>query len=178
VGAGGLSNHPGFEMGSSWGPHLGLDVRAEAPPASDGADVWYVTAEPDGPVVLAFDVRNPGPLPIRLLGVVEGQEPSRGFVRWTAVWLYENEDGGFPGVEEATPFRPIEVPPDGRVLLYVVGRAADCAFGPSFRVDDRHAYASSRHVRVAYDVLGLSSVGQVELPLTLAQPYSEECTSA
>lgn len=83
---------------------------------------------------------------------------------------------GFPGVEEATPFRPVDVPPDGRVLLYVVGRAGDCAFGPSFRVDDSHAYASSRKVRVAYSVLGLSSVGEVELPVTLAQPQSEDCT--
>ncbi len=175
-----LSSHPGFEMGNSIGPRMGLDVRVEPPPAGEGPDVWYLTAEPGGPVVLAFDVRNPGPLPIRLLGVVQGKGPVSSFPRWTAVWLHEDANGGMPGEEEAMPFRPLEVPPDGHVVLYLVGRAGSCAFGPSFRLDDAGtgAFASSRHVRIAYAVLGLSSVGEVELPVTLAQPQSEECLGA
>ncbi len=178
AGANGLSSHPGFEMGYAWGPQMGLDVQADAPPASDGPDVLYVTAEPGGPIVFTFVVRNPGPLPIRLLGVVERQGPSPGFPRWTAVWLHEDASGGLPGVEEATPFRPVDVPPDGYVALYMVGRAGACAFGPSFRLEDDGAYASTRQVRVAYAVFGLSSVGDVELPVTLAQPQSEECRGA
>jgi hypothetical protein len=152
---------------------MGLDVRAEP-------GVWYVTAEPGGPVVLAFDVGNPGPLPIRLLGVVERQDPEGSFLRWTAVWLHEDADGGMPAVEEAAPFRPLEVPPDGHVVLYLVGRAGACAFGPSFRLEDADTgtFVTSRHVRIAYAVLGLSSVGEVELPVTLAQPQSEECLGA
>jgi hypothetical protein len=31
-------------------------------------------------------------------------------------------------------------------------------------------------MQVAYAVLGLSSVGEVELPVALAQPLSEQCT--
>jgi hypothetical protein len=179
IGANGLSSHPGFETGSAWGPRTGLGVQAGALPASGGVDVWYVTAEPDGPIVFAFNVRNPGPLPIRLLGVVQDEYRSSSFPSWTAVWLYENEDGGLPAVEEATPFRPVDVPPDGHVALYVVGRAGACAFGPSFRLEDAEemTYASSRRLLVAYAVLGLSSVGEVELPVALAQPQNEECTS-
>lgn len=178
VGANGLSSHPGFETGSAWGPRTGLDVQVEALSASGGVDVWYVTAEPDGPIVFAFDVRNPGPLPIQLLGVVQDEFPTSSFPSWTAVWLHEDANGGLPAVEDATPFRPVEVPPDGHVALYVVGRAGACAFGPSFRLEDvsDHASASSRQMQVAYAVLGLSSVGEVELPVALAQPLSEECT--
>jgi len=60
----------------------------------------------------------------------------------------------------------------------VVGRAGACAFGPSFRLEDAEemTYASSRRLLVAYAVLGLSSVGEVELPVALAQPLSEQCT--
>ena len=178
VGAKGLSSHPGFETGSAWGPRTGLDVQVEALSHSGGVDVWYVTAEPDGPIVFAFDVRNPGPLPIQLLGVVQDEFPTSSFPRWTAVWLHEDANGGLPAVEGATPFRPVEVPPDGHVALYVVGRAGACAFGPSFRLEDvsDHASASSRQMQVAYAVLGLSSVGEVELRVALAQPQSEGCT--
>lgn len=177
IGANALSSHPGFEMGYSVGPRMGLDVRAEPPPAAEGPGVWYVTAEPDGPVVFAFDVRNPGPLPIRLLGVVQRPDPGPSFPRWTAVWLHVDPGGGMPAVEEAMPFRQLEVPPDGHVVLYLVGRAGACAFGPSFRLEDADTgdFASSRHVRIAYAVLGLSSVGEVELPFTLAQPLREDC---
>ncbi|MDQ3553700.1 MAG: hypothetical protein M3395_04755 [Chloroflexota bacterium] len=178
VGANGLSSHPGFEHGSGWGPGTGLDVQVVAPAALGGVDVWYVTAEPGGSVVFALNVRNPGPLPIRLLGVVQDDFTISGLPSWTAVWLHENQDGGLPAAEAATPFRPVEVPPDGHVALYVVGRAGACAFGPSFRLEDAsdHASVISRQIRVAYAVVGLSSVGEVELPVALAQPLSEVCT--
>lgn len=177
IGANALSSHPGFEMGNSGGPMMGLDVRAEPPPAGEGPGVWYVTADPGGLVVFAFDVRNPGPLPIRLLGVVERPDPGPSFPTWTAVWLHEDPGGGLVPVEQAMPFRPLEVPPDGHVVLYLVGRAGACAFGPSFRSEDADGgtFASSRHVRIEYAVLGLSSVGEVELPVTLAQPLREGC---
>jgi len=178
VGASGLSSHPGFEMGSSVGPRLGLEVRGEATRMSDRPDEWYVIAGPGEPISVAFEVRNPGPLPIRLLGVVQSG-PDTGFRRWTAVWLDEDSDGGLPGVQEATLFRPVDVQPDGSVVLYLVGRAGECAFGPDFRPDNDHTtFVPRRDVQIAYAVLGLSSVSEVELPVRLVEPQREECTGS
>lgn len=172
-----LSSVRGFEMGYGWGPSSGLDVRADAPPGSNGPDVLYVTAEPGGHFVVTLVVRNPGPLPIRVGGLVEDLAEGVLAPRWTALWLYTDAAGGIPGREAASPFSPVEVAPDGYVVLYAVGQASRCAFGPSFALADLEnvGLVSRDNPRLAYSVLGLSAASEIELPFVIAEPYQPNC---
>lgn len=167
----GVSTHPGLQFGNAWGPVLGLDASSDPSAGSGDSTAWYVTAEPGAPFALVFQIHNPGPLPLRYLGVVEPNPPGVHFPRWSAVWQV---DGGLgiPAAEAASAFHAVDIPPDGRLTLYLVGRASDCAFGPNFRRRDEGSYAYSGRstVEVAYSLLGLTASSEVQLPVTVAEP--------
>jgi hypothetical protein len=176
-GARAISTHPGFEFSGAWGPLLGLDVRAEAPKASTGPDVWYVTAERGEPFALVFSVYNPGPLPIRYLGV---HEPNRPFVHayhWSAVWQVDDSHGGAPAAEESRSFHPIDVAPREFLTLYLVGRASDCAYGPGFRLQNAASfgYIQGSPISVVYSVGGLTATSEIDLPVVIAEPVLGDC---
>lgn len=162
-----LTGHPGFTFGFAWGPLQAIEV-VHAPAASDGPDVFYITALPGEPFGVVFNVTNPGPLPIQLLGVVEHP-------RWAALWIYPNTEGGVPGLEAAQPFEPIVVQPGEYTALYLVGRAGMCSAGPSFDPDSLSFVSFGHPVPIAYSVLGLNAVGDVETPFVIAEPQAEEC---
>jgi hypothetical protein len=178
AGAFGLSSVPGFEFGSEWVAIQGLDVQAEAPRGSNGPGVYYVTAEPGGHFVVAFTVQNPGPLPIRLGGLVETLTPTTQAPRWTALW-YTEYPGGIPGPLAASPFQPVEVAPGGSVVLYAVGRASPCAVGSAFALADAAnvGLAGRDNPRLAYSVLGLSGISEIQLPFVVAAPTRPNCPS-
>jgi hypothetical protein len=94
------------------------------------------------------------------------------------VWLHERDDGGVPAPEETTPFRALEVQPNGSVVLYMVGRAGVCAMGSDFTLEDVDdtSFSSLDRVPIVYSVLGLSAVDEVELPFVVAQPVRENCS--
>lgn len=177
AGALGLSSVPGFEMGGAWGGIQGLDVQAEAPRGSNGPGVYYVTAESGGHFVVAFTVRNPGPLAIRLGGLVEDLNPPPLAPRWTALWLYTDDVGGVPAPDAASPFQPVEVAPGGSVVLYAVGRASPCALGPTFALADvaNVGLAGRGNPRLAYSVFGLSGLSEIQLPVVIAEPHRPNC---
>ncbi|MDQ2966276.1 MAG: hypothetical protein M3R57_10555 [Chloroflexota bacterium] len=174
-----VSSIRGFEFGSAGGGVQGFDVQASAPRGSNGPGVLYITAEPGGHFVLAFQVHNPGPLPIRLNGIVEDAIPDLLAPRWTALWLYTDDPGGVPAPDAASAFHPIEVPPNGYVALYAVGRASRCAFGPTFTLPDLDTVnlRSRGNPRLAYSVIGLSGATEIVLPVVVAEPAQPNCPS-
>lgn len=169
---------PGFEPGSSYGPVLGLDVRASAPAGTDGPDAWYETAEPGGPVALMVSIRNPGPLAIRFEGIVESETADNPIAfRWTAVWLPRDANVYPNTTDRWQSFTPTVIEPGSEIQVNLVGRAGSCAFGPGFTLaTPPGAMASrSRSIQVAYSVFGLTQTADVELPMQIVEPYAEHC---
>jgi len=182
--AGGIASpalQPGFEMGSAWGPMLGYDLQVEPPPGADYPTVWYETAEPGGPLVLVLTVRNPGPLPIRLDGLVETQTAATPLIqRWTALWLGTDPNSFGNRFDQLVSFTPTVVEPHQELQVYLVGRAGLCAFGPAYTLASPVTGHTSRgrEIEFAYSVLGLGSSAPLELPMSLVEPYRENCPAA
>lgn len=174
-----LSFHPGFVFGNQYGPVLGYGIQVTAAPGSDGPDTWYDTAAPGQPIEIEFTIRNPGPLPIRLLGVVQDPFAKQQVIyRWSALWLGGDPNDARTEIESPQPFKPVDVQPDGSMRVYLVGMAGKCAYGPTFSLANNPeiAYVSrGRQIHFAYSVLGLPSGGDVTLPVALVEPTVNGC---
>jgi hypothetical protein len=122
-------------------------------------------------------VVNPGPLPIRYLGVREPHEPFVHVYHWSAAWQIDDSHGGSPGAEESTPFHPLDVAPGEFLTLYLVGRASDCVYGPGFRLENAadFGFISGNPIEVAYSVGGLTAMSTIELPVVIAEPVLGDC---
>ena len=175
-----LATHPGLAFAGAYGPVFGLDVIAEAPRASSGPSVWYVTAEKGDPFVFAIVLTNPGPLPVRYLGVYEPVEPLVHIYHWSAVWQVDNSGGGVPVPTAASSFHPVDIAPMESLTIYLVARASDCVFGHGFRLADaaQFSFASRESFSVAYSVAGLTSTAVIELPAVIAEPRLGNCPAA
>ena len=182
LGAVAFSQHPGFEWrGGSYAAALGLSVQADPAPGSGGVTTFYETAEPRGPYAVLVTLTNPGPLPIRLEGLV--QPAPDGYIgpRWVALWLATGPDGspGAGALTDARPFEPVEVAANGTVDLYLVGRAGSCAFGPTFSLgtSDVGGYVGGdRQIELAYSVFGLDRGGVFTLPFAVIEPVPNNCS--
>lgn len=180
AGAIGLAMHPGFEYGGgSLAPVLGYGVQADPPRGGDGAPVFYETVNPGDPMVLLVTITNPGPLPIRLDGIVE--DPGRvstALPRWTAMTTTRDPHTMPNTPSDLDVFQPKVVEPNDSLDVYLVSKAGTCAFGPSFTLAqsaDLAMIIRDRQVFFGYSVLGLSSAAPYELPVNLAEPTRNNC---
>jgi hypothetical protein len=180
AGAIGLAMHPGFEYrGGSLAPVLGYGVQADPPRGGDGAPVFYETVTPGDPLVLLVTITNPGPLPIRLDGIVE--DPSRASTalpRWTAMTTNKDPSTIPNSLADLDAFQPKTVEPNGYLDVYLVSKPGPCVFGPSFSLAqsaDLAMIIRDRIVLFGYSVLGLSSTAPYELPVNLAEPTRMNC---
>jgi hypothetical protein len=173
-----LATQTGVEFGYFWGPTLRLNASAQPPAGSDGPTVYYITAEPGQPFAATFDVHNPGPLPVRLEGLVDGSSPDATWLRWSALWYDDKNEGAVGLTSEAKPFVPIDIPSDGHLTLFVVGRAGRCALGPAFQLDqaDTYGYSTIGEAHLAFSVLGWPGEAVVELPFRIAEPNPGTCS--
>jgi hypothetical protein len=178
-GIGSLALHPGFVVGSAYGPMIGYGLQVDPPPGSNYPPVWYETAEPGGPLVLVVTVRNPGPLPIQLDGLVETQTSATPLIqRWTALWL-TSDPNTIGGIDHAVPFTPTVVEPQGELQVFLVGRSGLCAYGPGYTLASPVSghITRDRELDFAFSVLGLQSSAPFELPVSLVEPYRDNCTA-
>jgi hypothetical protein len=168
----GLAAEPSFEWGNSYGSGIGYTM-VESLPGTTGeqVNVLYSVVGPNQPTAVVFDVRNPGLLPITLLGVVEDPNLSAGTNRWTAVWLGRNSNviGDF---EDAGLFAPRTVAPGDNLVVYLVGRSSRCAYGPGGEsAQDVGGYTNrGRTLRLAYSVVGLAGTADLTLPMEIVEP--------
>jgi hypothetical protein len=172
---------PGFAQGSSYGPVLGLDVQDNAPRGADGPDAWYVTAEPGAAYAIVVSVENPGPLPIRLEGIVETETAETPMIpRWTAVWLARDQHIVPNPTDLWQRFTPTVVGPGSEIQLNLVGRSGQCAFGPGFTLGTLPGTFTtrSRTIQVVYSLFGLTQTADVEIPVQIVEPYAEHCPSS
>ena len=175
---GAVALQPGFGRGSSYGPEIGYDLQVDGPPGSDTPATWYETAEPGGPLMLTFTLVNPGPLPIRLEGLIETQTAETPLIqRWTALWLGDDPNAFGSSLEHLVPFTPQTVAPMEELQVYLVGRAGMCAYGPGYTVETPVEGHSSRGrtLTFAYSALGLQSTAPMELRMQLVEPYRLGC---
>lgn len=148
-------------------------------PGRDGRYPVYVTAAPGDPFSFGFSVRNDGPLPIRLEGVVRDPAVHDGVVDYPtlrAVWRDGSSQGGVTGpTGPVAPFGPIDLGPGEFTVLWLVWTASPCAAGPSFEPLADQAAVGIPELRIAYSVLGLPRTAVIELPFEMLQPYRADC---
>jgi hypothetical protein len=181
AGAIALAMHPGFEYrGGSLAPVLGYGVQADPPRGGDGAPVFYETVNAGDPAILLVTITNPGPLPIRLDGIVEDPGASgTNLPRWTAMTTATDPNVIGQPFKDLGTFEPTTVEPGGYLDVYLVSKAGPCAFGPSFTLAksaDLSMIIRNRQVLFGYSVLGLSSSAPYELPVNLAEPTRNNCS--
>ena len=174
AGAFGVAAQPGPVWANAYGPGTGITMNY-APSLFEARPVAVITAGPGRPYAVVLNVTNPGRLPMRLLGVVELASPSAPLA-WTAVGLEASEaaNGGLAGIDSAHPFEPLDLQPGGFVALYLAGRASSCAAGDG--VSDSGSYVTRDTVDVAYQLLGLTRVAEVQLPFVVTEPQSAGCS--
>jgi hypothetical protein len=140
----------------------------------------YVTAAPGEPFSFGFSVRNDGPLPIRLEGVVRDPNAEEGVVDYPtprAVWRDGATNGGMTGpTGPVAPFAPTDLAPGEFAVLWLVDTASPCAAGPSFDpATGEAATVGLPPLRVMYSVLGFPRTAAIDLPFDVLQPYRAGC---
>jgi hypothetical protein len=172
----GLAEQPGFAWRDGmFGPVVGLGVSADPPPgSSDAVSTYYITAEPRTNVAFVVSITNTSALPIRLDGLVEDAvvEEQVG-PYWTQLALPSDPHDLGPGFDKVVPFAPVVVQPGDQQLIYVVGRAGSCSFGPTFALDrpDIGGYlGAGRDLQLAYSIFGLEATSTFELPAEIVEP--------
>ena len=166
----GLGLAPGFTWANSFASGIGFTMVEPLPGSVGGVPVLYETVGPNEPVAVVFDIRNPGPLPLTLLGVVE--DPNAVATRrWTAVWLGRHSNViGF--TDDTTIFQPTTVQPGDSVVVYLVGKSGPCAYGPGYAsAQDVGGYTNrGRQLRLAYSLLGLPTSAEITPPMEIVEP--------
>ena len=157
------------EPGSASATGLGFEKRETTGPQGI-FDFDYYPVATGQPFTLSMTVRNPGPLPMTILGLGGMfDKPGPGFVSGLEViGLGTRRDdllsGSPSGAEE---FQPVRLDEDEEVQLLVVGRGGTCAAGPLVAVE---SVATVTHLPIAYSVLGVSRIAEVALPSVVAVP--------
>jgi hypothetical protein len=171
-----FSLHPGFDQGAftSWGGVLGL---VDAKPTEAGPlDAFYEIAKPGEPFMFGITIHNPGPLSIRLDGIVEDVDAATRIApRWTALWLGSDPNAFLNPLDQLRLFSPEDVGPDGYLNVYVVGKASACAVGPNFDPAEQAFVIRGPAIRFGYSVLGLSSSGELDLLFQIEEPIKTGC---
>ncbi|HXI46730.1 MAG TPA: hypothetical protein VNH13_10545 [Candidatus Acidoferrales bacterium] len=168
----GVALEPGFAWANSYGGIVGFAEIQQPLPGSDGVPVLYENVGPRQPFVVVFDLRNPGPLPLELRGVVEDPNaPDMVSSRWTAVWLGRNSNV-IGLATDAAPFAPRTIEPGETVVVYLVGLSGECAYGPGYSgASDVGGYTNrGRQLRIAYGVFGLAASSEITLPVQVVEP--------
>jgi hypothetical protein len=160
----------------------GLGVILVSPPAGSTAkDVAYITAAPGEPFWVVVSLRNDGTLPIRFFGLRDPLEPDTSqppgttrliAPRVTGAWRDTAEHGGSNGQESAVPLAPIDLGPGDEVVLYVMGRADACAYGPTYdpAIGSTVGYRGLPEIDLVYTVFGMPRSVPLEWPYDLLEP--------
>jgi hypothetical protein len=163
----------------------GVGVTFVEPPAGSSAkDVAYITAAPGEPFALMVSVSNDGSIPIRLLGLRDAVAADSSLApsvtapigpSITAVWRDATPNGGTAGIDAAVPLTPIDLAPQDFVILYVVGKAGPCAFGPTYdpSVGSTVGYTGLRDLEVVYSVYGMPRTALLEWPYDILEPFPD-----
>jgi hypothetical protein len=172
----------GLTRGGIGGAPLGY-VVAPVGPFGDDRSLYVLTAAPGSPSVSMFSLRNKGALPIRIEGVVVGEDYDDLVVgHWTALWVPPGGPGfDAPGLEAIRPFEPVTLQPGDELQVYAGGVAGACAYGPTFdpTTEDQPDYAGMSQIgpeiTVAYSVFGLASMAQIDIGETFGEPSRNGC---
>lgn len=181
IAATGLGLHPGFQWGGVIGSVMGYGIQVQPPPGSlDDVEVWYENVPPGDPLVLVVSITNPGPLPIRIEGIVEDPN-ARDMVisRWVGMTVW-TDPSVLPDLGKIPAFAPVTVEPNDQVYAYLAAKAGACSFGPGFTLNttdpDLGGYSNrGRIINFAYSVFGLEGIAPFELPVTLVEPMRNRC---
>jgi hypothetical protein len=131
-------------------------------------------------LVIAVSITNPGPLPIRLEGLVEDPNARNTVItRWVGMTTWEDQSV-IPDLANMPAFSPVTVQPNQQQLVYLAARAGQCSFGPDFTLNstdpDLIGYSNrGRTINFAYSVFGLEAIAPFELPVTLVEPMRNRC---
>jgi hypothetical protein len=137
--------------------------------------VAVVTADPGEPYQLAFVASNPGPLPIRLDGIVPSPMP--GVTEAPSLWVDGMSPDGFSA--PASPFAPVILGPGEEVVLWLVQRASSCAIGSEQQLVTASGGADQSAISLRWSVLGLvPRTDGIELAYYVTTPFRAGCSIA
>jgi hypothetical protein len=161
------SETPTRGAGSTSG--LGFDHRESVGIQGTAHFDYYPVAKGE-PFTFAITVRNPGPLPMTILGLASTfTEPGPGFVPGLEIVGLGMRSGsvirGTP--DGAQEFQPVLLAAGEEVQLIVVGRGGTCAAGSIAAME---SIATATHLPLAYSVLGAPRVIDIGLPAVIAVP--------
>lgn len=128
------------------------------------------------PFTFAITIRNPGPLPMTILGLPSVfTEPGPGYVPGLEIVGLGTRTGPVirGGPEGAQEFQPVLLGAGEEVQLVVVGRGGPCAAGSMAAME---SIATATHLPIAYSVLGATRVVDIGLPAIITVPtVAESC---
>ncbi len=156
-----------------------LGMTFVSPAAGSSAkDVGYITAAPGEPFTILVSISNDGSMPIRLLGLHDPATADLVMVpRITAVWRDTAPNGGTQDMDMAVPLTPIDIAPHEFVVLYLVGRAGQCAFGPTYdpSLASTVGYGGLGDLQVVYSVYGMPRTMLLRWPYEILEPQPSPC---
>jgi hypothetical protein len=161
------NEEPRLGSGSSTG--LGFGSRESGGPQGV-FDVDYYPVREGEPFTFTITVRNPGPLPMTVLGLSSSfSKPGPGFVPGLEIVGLGTRSGSIMSgsAAGAEVFQPVRLNEDEEVQLLVVGRGGTCAAGS---LEAGESVAILTHLPIAYSVLGSSRVVDVGLPSSVMVP--------
>jgi hypothetical protein len=167
-----VANVPGPGLGGASGPGLGTEW-AVMPIGFQGQGLLYVRVGPAERYSFGFSIRNDGPLPIRLEGIVDESPHGAVLPLLTALWVDGEPHGGSSG--PATPFTARDLAPGDTVVLWLVARASPCAAGPKWSPTTYTSGYGRSTVMVRYSVLGWPRADDVALPYQVYEPIVMPC---
>lgn len=150
-------------------PGLGFDHRESTGIQATTHFDYYPVAKGE-PFTFAITLRNPGPLPMTILGLPSTfTEPGPGYVPGLEIVGLGVRSGsvtrGTPdGAEE---FQPVLLGAGEEVQLVVVGRGGTCAAGSMAAME---SIATATHLPIAYSILGATRVVEIGLPAIITVP--------
>lgn len=162
-----------------------LGTMTVSPPGGSSArDVVYITAAAGKPFVVGVSLSNDGSLPVRLLGLRaldrqdgagDGSVTAVAGPGVTAAWRDAAPEGTLLSPASAVPLDPIDLEPGAEIVVWLVGRAGPCAFGPAYSpsLGNSVGYAGLPELRVEYSVFGMPRATSLEWPYDVVEPFQQ-----
>ncbi len=179
-----LALMPGVVADESAGTSVRPVAVVDMPPGYTGPRVTYLVADTDATYDIVSGVRNGGPLPITVRGVVGRSEFALLIPHWVELRLVPDQEAAHQdpvaaNPVEGDPFAPFTLAPGGWMGLRLIGTPGPCAVGRAF--DPSTADALNYEpvtITVSYDILGWPRADTLATSFQLLVPRSPTCDAA
>ena len=179
-----LALMPGLVADEGAGTSVRPVAVVDMPPGYTGPRVTYLVADTGATYDIVSGVRNDGPLPITVHGVVGRSKFAVLNPHWVELRLVPDPDAAHPDpgatdLVEGDPFAPFTLAPGEWMGLRLIGTPGPCAVGRAFdpATVDPVDYEKVT-ITMSYDILGWSRADTLTTSYQLLVPRSPTCDAA